>query len=452
MTAIIEIKVPDIGGAENVEVIEVLVQVGHRIELDQGLITVETDKATMEIPSPRAGVIKELKVSEGSTVSEGVLIALLEQAEAPAEEPQAAKSEPSQTNGVTPTSHPKSLEQKALPATQEPSANNKPSASKQPSSAKVDGSSPMSPQALGHGRPAYASPSVRQFARELEVPLENAQATGDKGRITREDIVNYVRKAVKGELTASSGGAAFADLLPWPEVDFEQYGPIERQSMSRIRKVSSANLHRNWVRIPHVTNHEDADISELEEFRVQLNREHEKSGTKVTLLALLIKACVAALKKFPDFNASLDGEEIILKGYYHIGFAADTPNGLLVPVIKDADRKGILEIADEVTTLAAKAREGKLTLTEMSGGCFSISSLGGIGGRYFTPIINAPEVAILGVSKARTEVVWNGRSAEPRLILPLSLSWDHRVVDGAMAGRFNAYLANVLADFRRILL
>jgi len=258
--------------------------------------------------------------------------------------------------------------------------------------------------------------------------------------------------AQKARAPAAAGGAAFPGLLPWPQVDFAKFGPVERRDLSRIKKISGANLHRNWVVIPHVTNHDDADITELEAFRVQLNKEHEKSGVKVTMLAFLIKATVAALKKFPEFNASLDGEQLVLKQYFHIGFAADTPNGLMVPVIKDADRKGILEISQEMSDLAKKARDGKLAPAEMSGGCFSISSLGGIGGRYFTPIINAPEVAILGVCRSSTEPRWDGQAFVPRLILPLSLSWDHRVIDGAAAARFNAYLAGILADFRRVLL
>ncbi|MDH4061699.1 MAG: 2-oxo acid dehydrogenase subunit E2, partial [Aquincola sp.] len=274
------------------------------------------------------------------------------------------------------------------------------------------------------------------------------------------DVQSFVKAVMTGETQTAAqkakapaaGGGALPGLLPWPQVDFAKFGPIERKDLSRIKKISGANLHRNWVVIPHVTNHDDADITELEAFRVQLNKENEKSGVKVTMLAFLIKACVAALKKFPEFNASLDGEQLVLKQYFHIGFAADTPNGLVVPVIKDADQKGILAISKEMSELAAKAREGKLSPADMSGGCFSISSLGGIGGRYFTPIINAPEVSILGVCKSATEPRWDGKAFVPRLILPLSLSWDHRVIDGAAAARFNAYLGQILADFRRVLL
>jgi pyruvate dehydrogenase E2 component (dihydrolipoamide acetyltransferase) len=308
----------------------------------------------------------------------------------------------------------------------------------------------------------HASPSVRRYARELGVPLEEVKGSGPKGRITQEDVQAFVKGVMSGDTrtqaaagkapAAAAPGGALPGLLPWPQVDFAKFGPVERKDLSRIKKLSGANLHRNWVMIPHVTNHEDADITELEAFRVTLNKEYEKSGVKVTMLAFLIKACVAALKKFPEFNASLDGDTLVLKQYFHIGFAADTPNGLVVPVIKDADKKGLVQIAKEMSELAAKARDGKLGPADMTGGCFSISSLGGIGGTYFTPIINAPEVAILGVCKSSMKPVWDGKQFAPRLILPLSLSWDHRVIDGAAAARFNTYLAQVLADFRRVML
>jgi pyruvate dehydrogenase E2 component (dihydrolipoamide acetyltransferase) len=313
------------------------------------------------------------------------------------------------------------------------------------------------------GNLPHASPTIRKLARELGVPLEEVKGSGPKGRITMDDVNGFVKgvmagsvqtkaQAAKAPAAGAAAGGAFPGLLPWPQVDFTKFGPVERKDLSRIKKISGANLHRNWVVIPHVTNHDDADITELEAFRVQLNKENEKSGIKVTMLAFLIKACVAALKKFPEFNASLDGEQIVLKQYFHIGFAADTPNGLVVPVIKDADKKGILQISQEMSELAKKARDGKLGPADMTGGCFSISSLGGIGGRYFTPIINAPEVAILGVCKSATEPKWDGKTFQPRLMLPLSLSWDHRVIDGAAAARFNAYLAQILGDFRRVLL
>jgi pyruvate dehydrogenase E2 component (dihydrolipoamide acetyltransferase) len=301
---------------------------------------------------------------------------------------------------------------------------------------------------------------VRKFARELGVPLEEVKGTGPKGRITQEDVQGFTKQVMSGDLRTKAaaakapagGGGEALGLLPWPKVDFAKFGPVERKPIARIKKISAANLHRNWVMIPHVTNHDDADITELEAFRVQLNKENEKAGIKLTMLAFLMKACVAALKKFPDFNSSLDGDELVHKNYWHIGFAADTPNGLMVPVIKDADKKGIFQIAQETAELAKKARDGKLSPAEMTGATFTISSLGGIGGRYFTPIINAPEVAILGVSRSQTEPVWDGKQFQPRLMLPLSLAWDHRVVDGAAAARFNAYLGQILADFRRVLL
>jgi pyruvate dehydrogenase E2 component (dihydrolipoamide acetyltransferase) len=306
----------------------------------------------------------------------------------------------------------------------------------------------------------HASPSVRKFARELGVPLGEVKGTGSKGRITQDDVQAFTKAVMNGTastraaaaLAPAGGAGAGLDLLPWPKVDFSKFGAVERKDLSRIKKISAANLHRNWVMIPHVTNHDDADITELEAFRVQLNKENEKSGVKVTMLAFLIKACVAALKKFPDFNSSLDGDQLVVKQYFHIGFAADTPNGLVVPVIRDADKKGVLQISQEMSELAKKARDGKLTPAEMQGASFTISSLGGIGGRYFTPIINAPEVAILGVCKSQMEPVWDGKQFQPRLMLPLSLSWDHRVIDGASAARFNGFLGQTLTDLRRVLL
>ena len=306
----------------------------------------------------------------------------------------------------------------------------------------------------------HASPSVRRFARELGVPLNEVVGSGPKGRITQDDLQRFVKGVMAGSIATAAqkssapagDGGSFPGLLAWPKVDFAKFGPVERKDLSRIQKISGANLHRNWVLIPHVTNHEDADITELEAFRVATNKENEKSGTKVTMLAFMIKAAVAALKKFPQFNASLDGDQIVMKNYFHIGFAADTPNGLVVPVIRDADKKGIFQISTEMGELAKKARDGKLGPADMTGGCFSISSLGGIGGRYFTPIINAPEVSIMGVCKSSMEPRWDGKQFVPRLILPLSLSWDHRVIDGAAAARFNGYFASLLADFRRIVL
>ncbi|RZI93266.1 MAG: dihydrolipoamide acetyltransferase, partial [Variovorax sp.] len=307
----------------------------------------------------------------------------------------------------------------------------------------------------------HASPSVRKFARELGVPLEEVKGTGPKNRITEQDVQSFTKAVMSGQAStkaqgakapAGGGGGEALGLLPWPKVDFTKFGEIERKDMSRIKKISGANLHRNWVLIPHVTNHDDCDITELEAFRVQMNKENEKAGIKLTMLAFMIKASVAALKKFPEFNSSLDGEQLVLKKYFHIGFAADTPNGLVVPVIKDADKKGVIQISTEMGELAKKARDGKLGPADMSGACFTISSLGGIGGRYFTPIINAPEVAIMGVCKSQIEPKWDGKAFVPKLMLPLSLSWDHRVIDGAAAARFNAFFGQVLTDFRRVLL
>jgi pyruvate dehydrogenase E2 component (dihydrolipoamide acetyltransferase) len=467
--ALIEVKVPDIGDFKDVAVIELLVKPGDTVAVDQSLITVESDKASMEIPSSHAGVVRELKVQLGDKVSEGSPVAVLQVAEAGA----AAGSAPAPAPAAAPqpAAEPATASVPAVvPATPaaESLAVSPPAAQGSPLAA------PTAEPAHDPVRPPlglpHASPAVRRFARELGVPLAEVRGTGPKGRITIEDVRAFTRAVMAGEAQtqaqaqrapAPGGGAAGAaagplSLLPWPQVDFAKFGPIERKPLSRIKKISGANLTRNAVMIPAVTNHDDADITELEAFRVQLNRELEKSGVKITMLAFLVKACVAALKKFPEFNSSLDvaggGEALIYKNYWHIGFAADTPNGLVVPVIHDADQKGIVQISQELAALAKKAREGKLSPAEMSGATFTISSLGGIGGRYFTPIINAPEVAILGVCKSRMEPQWNGEQFVPRLMLPLSLTWDHRVVDGAAAARFNAYLCEILADFRRVLL
>jgi pyruvate dehydrogenase E2 component (dihydrolipoamide acetyltransferase) len=436
-STIIELLVPDIGDFDEVSVIEVFVKTGDTLKAEQSVITVESDKASMEIPSSHAGVIKELRVKLGDKIKKGSVMALLEAqvvvavvaspVPAPAPTASAPLPAPAMVVGSSVASAP--------PAAHQPTVS-------------VDGKLP------------HASPSIRKLARELGVPLAQVKGSGTKGRITHTDVQNFVKQVMAGTVKTqaqgtsggATGGAGFPGLLAWPQVDFAKFGPVERKDQSRIKKISAANLHRNWVMIPHVTNHDDADITELENFRVLLNKENEKSGVKVTMLAFLIKACVAALKKFPEFNASLDGDQVVFKQYFHIGFAADTPNGLMVPVIKDADKKGVLQISAEMSELAKKARDGKLGPAEMTGGCFSISSLGGIGGRYFTPIINAPEVAILGVCRANTEPRWDGKIFEPRLMLPLSLSWDHRVIDGAAAARFNAYLGQILTDFRRVLL
>jgi pyruvate dehydrogenase E2 component (dihydrolipoamide acetyltransferase) len=435
----VEVRVPDIGDFKEVAVIEVFVKPGDSVKLEQSLITVESDKASMEIPSSHAGVVSELKVKVGDKVKEGSLIALLQGiASAPAAVAVAAAPAPAPAPAAAPAVVAQVFASAPAPAAAMPAHD---------------------PTALKGALP-HASPSVRRFARELGVPLHEVTGTGPKGRITQDDVQGFVKRVMAGSIATAAqksaapagDGGSFPGLLAWPKVDFAKFGPIERKDLSRIQKISGANLHRNWVLIPHVTNHEEADITDLEAFRVATNKENEKSGVKVTMLAFMIKATVAALKKFPQFNASLDGEQIVLKNYFHIGFAADTPNGLVVPVIRDADKKGIFEISAEMSDLAKKARDGKLSPADMTGGCFSISSLGGIGGRYFTPIINAPEVAIMGVCKSNMEPRWDGKQFVPRLILPLSLSWDHRVIDGAAAARFNVYFASLLADFRRIVL
>ncbi len=434
----VEVRVPDIGDFKDVAVIELLVKVGDTIKVEQSLITVESDKASMEIPSSTAGVVKEIKVKLGDTVNIGDLVVILDgvagaaPAAAPAAAPVATAAAPAPVAAAAVAAPAAAV---AVPA--------------------------HAPGGTTLGLP-HASPSVRKFARELGVPLNEVKGSGLKGRITEADVQGFTRSVMSGAVqtlaiaaqakaTGSNDGAGLG-LIPWPKVDFAKFGAIERKEMSRIKKISGANLLRNAVMIPAVTNHDDADITDLEAFRVSTNKENEKSGVKVTMLAFLIKACVAALKKFPEFNSSLDGDALIYKQYYHIGFAADTPNGLVVPVIKDADKKGIFQISQEMSELAKKARDGKLGPADMSGASFTISSLGGIGGRYFTPIINAPEVAILGVCKSQMEPVWDGKAFQPRLMLPLSLTWDHRVIDGAAAARFNVYLGQILGDFRRILL
>jgi pyruvate dehydrogenase E2 component (dihydrolipoamide acetyltransferase) len=431
----IEIKVPDIGDFKEVEIIELLVKVGDVIKAEQSLITVESDKASMEIPSSRAGKIVSISAKIGDKVAEGSVLLMLEPASVGATSPMPVAAAPAPAPAPV-------AAVAAVPVSS-------PSVTKSAPPTAALAPAPAS------GALPHASPSVRKFARELGVELTLVGGSGAKGRITVEDVRAFVKGALAGGTTSKASSAndgAGLGLIPWPKVDFAKFGEIQTKPLSRIKKISGANLHRNWVMIPHVTNHDDADITDLEAFRVLLNKENEKSGVKVTMLAFLIKACVQALKKFPDFNASLDGDNLVLKQYFHIGFAADTPNGLMVPVIKDADKKGIFEIAKESSELAGKAREGKLAPAEMQGGCFSVSSLGGIGGTYFTPIINAPEVAILGVCRSATKPVWNGSAFEPRLILPMSLSWDHRVIDGASAARFNTYLAALLADFRRVML
>ncbi len=461
MGNMVEIRVPDIGDFKDVEVIELLVKPGDTIAPEQSLITVESDKASMEIPSSAAGVVRELKLRLGDKISEGSLILLLEPG-APAATGAAAPAPAAAAPAVPPSAAPApAAAPTAAPAPAPAPPPPEPPAGASPSSTAFSvemGERPGAGETPAVGTiTTHASPSVRRTARELGVDLTQVRGTGPKGRIVAEDVHAFVKSALQGgpvARTAAPTAGGGLPVLPWPQVDFAKFGPVERVEMSRIRKLSGPNLHRNWVTIPHVTNHDDADITALEEFRLELNRENEKAGVKITMLAFLIKACVAALQRFPDFNSSIDpagADAVFRKKYYHIGFAADTPNGLVVPVVRDADRKGVIELARETAALAAKAREGKLAPGEMQGGTFSISSLGGIGGTYFTPIINAPEVAILGVCRAALRPVWDGKQFVPRLILPLSLSWDHRVVDGAGAARFNAYLCQLLADFRRVL-
>ncbi|WP_407353876.1 dihydrolipoyllysine-residue acetyltransferase [Luteimonas sp. R10] len=443
--------VPDIGGYDDVPVIEVLVAVGDRVERDQGLVTLESDKATMEVPAPFAGVVEALEVKVGDKVSEGSVVARIagDGADAPAKAPpaEAAAPQPADTTDDT-AAEPASPGRRPDNIAQASMEHRTPGGGEPPVRFDADAVMPE--------KVPYASPAVRLFARELGVDLLRVKGSARGGRITREDVQQFVQTALQGG--AATAGAPATDgglaLLPWPKVDFAKFGEIEEQPLSRIQKISGANLARNWAMIPHVTQHDDADVTDLEALRLALNKENEKAGIKLTMLAFLMKASVAALQKYPRFNASLDaaGETLTLKKYFHIGFAADTPNGLVVPVVRDCDRKGVIEIAQETSALAKKARDGKLGPSEMQGGCFSISSLGGIGGTSFTPIVNAPEVAILGVSKSAMKPVWNGTEFRPRLTLPLSLSYDHRVIDGAAAARFTAYLAQLLGDMRRVLL
>ncbi|HTQ77527.1 MAG TPA: dihydrolipoyllysine-residue acetyltransferase [Burkholderiales bacterium] len=440
-----DVLVPDIGDFKDVEVIEVLVKPGDAVAREQSLITVESDKASMEIPSPEQGVVKELKVKVGDKVSEGSLLLRLEAdgaaGAAPKEDPA-----PQQEAKAAPAPEPRAAPQPAAPRAALPAA---------ASLARAE-PVPMEPKEALVSLP-HASPSVRKFARELGVDLGKVRGGGPKGRILHEDVQAFVKGVMRGAAPAApagKGGALPFNLPPWPEVDFAKFGPVESKPLSRIQKLSGPYLHRNWISIPHVTQCDDADITDLEAFRKSQTVETEKRGFKLTMLAFMIKACVTALRQFPQFNASLDksGESLIVKKYYHIGVAVDTPGGLVVPVVRDADRKGVFDLAHELAEISKLARDGKLKPGDMQGGTFSISSLGGIGGSYFTPIINAPELAILGVSRAAIRPVWNGKEFAPRLMLPLSLSYDHRVIDGALAARFVVYLTNVLSDIRRTLL
>ena len=439
MAAISEVKVPDIGAYKDIPVIELLVKVGDLVKADQGLVSLESDKATMEVPAPFAGVIRELKVKLGDTVSEGSLVALLE-ASAPAAPTAAVSSGPAVAASAppAPSAVPVAVTSSPLP---------------NPDLAAFIAKPPVPFDAAVGSAAPHASPAVRLFARELGVDLAKiTQGSGRKHRITREDVQSFVKRAMTSASAPSATTGEGLQWLPWPPLDFSKFGSVESKPLSRIKKISGANLARNWVRIPHVTQNDEADITEMEAFRKRLAEENK--DLKITPLVFLIKAVVAALKKFPSFNAALDAtaENLILKKYFHVGIAVDTPDGLMVPVLRDCDRKGLVELATELGTISLKAREKKLGPTDMQGGCFSISSLGGIGGTGFTPIINAPEVAILGVSKSALKPVWNGVEFVPRLMLPLSLSYDHRVIDGAEAARFAAYLAQQLGDIRRLLL
>ncbi|MBS7457998.1 dihydrolipoyllysine-residue acetyltransferase [Coralloluteibacterium stylophorae] len=448
-----EAKVPDIGDFDKVPVIEVLVAVGDAVAKDQGLVTLESDKATMEVPAPFAGTVREIKVKVGDEIGEGVVVALI------AAEGAADVSTPAvdATASQAPAAETKAAAEAQAERGESNAQPKAPPVASRPSDPKTPPVAFDADELLPEKVP-YASPAVRLFARELGVDLRQVKGSARSGRIVREDVQNFVKQALAGggaaPAAAAGGGGGGLNLLAWPKVDFSKFGEVETQPLSRIKKLSGANLARNWAMIPHVTQFDQADISDLEELRKTLNKENEKAGIKLTMLAFLLKASAALLKKYPEFNASLDasGETLTLKKYFHIGFAADTPNGLVVPVVRDVDRKGVIELAQETATLAKKARDGKLTSADMSGGCFSISSLGGIGGTAFTPIVNAPEVAILGVSKSSIQPVWDGKAFQPRLMLPLSLSYDHRVIDGALAARFTADLARILGDMRRVLL
>lgn len=422
----VELRVPDIGDFTDVPVIEVLIKPGQRVHKDDSLITLESEKASMEVPAPADGTIADVSVKVGDTVAKGSLIATIDAAEAgPAERsqtPQAPAAEKPQPASAPQQPHP-------TPQTREPSR------------------TAPAPTAHRDGL-VHASPSIRRFARELDIDLRGVKGTGPHGRVSREDLQGFIKAALRG-----GGGGVGAGLPPWPSVDYAKYGPIERKPIGRIKRVAGPNLHRNWLQIPHITNYDEADVTGIEKFRLKINKEQEQRGeTKLTMLSFLVRACIAALEQFPEFNSSLDGESLVYKKYYNIGFAADTKDGLVVPVIKNAESKGLIEIAREAAALATKAREGKLTLAEMTGGTFSISSIGGIGGTQFTQIVNAPEVAILGATRAAKKPVWLKGRFVPRLLLPISVSYDHRVIDGAGAARFLVFIANALADFRRVML
>ena len=443
MSSLVEVKVPDIGDYKNIPIIEILVKPGDVVKAEDSLVTLESDKATMEVPSPAAGTVKEVKVKVGDKVSEGVLVVLLEAvAAAPASGPAA----PQQAAAPAPTPV-------TVPAADAPAPAPSPATLPTRASADIVRPSVVEAPVRDVGTNPHASPSVRRLGREFGVDLTQVTGTGPKTRILKEDVQAYVKSRIAGASTPATAGSGF-NVLPMPQVDFSKFGAVTQQPLSRIRKLSGANLHRNWVTIPHVTQNEEADVTELEAFRRAQSADKGKPGPRLTMLAFLMKASVAALKQFPDFNASLssDGESLVLKQYFHIGVAVDTPSGLVVPVIRDVDRKGVIDLAGELAAVSERMRAGKISPTDLQGGCFSISSLGGIGGTYFTPIINAPEVAILGVSRATIKPVWNGKEFAPRLMLPLSLSYDHRVIDGAQGARFISYLSGILGDIRRLVL
>jgi pyruvate dehydrogenase E2 component (dihydrolipoamide acetyltransferase) len=442
---VVEVKVPALGDYKDVPVIDVLVKPGDTVTADSGLLTLESDKATMDVPAPSAGTVKEVRIKVGDRVSEGTVVLLLEPAGAAAEGEVAKQAEPSASLPSPPPGE--RARERGQPEERRPSP--------QPSPLQGEGAESTAAAPRAEAKPAaarvHASPTVRKLARELGVDLGQVKGSGPKGRILHQDVQAYVKEVMSGAAVARDAGPGLS-LPPWPKVDFAKFGPVETKPLTRIQKIAGPALARNWVMIPHVTQFDEADVTDLEAFRVQLNEEGAKTGVKVTILAFLVKACVAALRRFPEVNSSLEGDHLVLKRYFHIGFAADTPNGLVVPVVKNADQKGVVAIAQELAELAAKAREGKLQAADLQGGSFSISSLGGIGGTAFTPIVNAPEVAILGVSRAATRPVWDGKAFVPRLLLPLSLSYDHRVVDGALAARFTTFLAQILADMRRAML
>ncbi|MGN8096202.1 2-oxo acid dehydrogenase subunit E2 [Methylobacterium sp. 22177] len=453
MSAALQIALPDIGDYRDVPVIELLVKPGDRLAVDDLILSIESDKATMEVPSPVAGIVRELLVAVGSKVSEGTPILTVEPAEGggaasvPGPSPVVAASVPPDRSAA-----PLSRAGEGQGERSGHSGDGAPLTP--PLSRTADGVDRASSEPIQATRgDVHASPSVRQLARELGVGLDRVAATGPKGRILREDVHAFVKAALGAPAQAPVAASGIgAGLPPWPEVDFAKYGPVRREPLSRIQSLSGANLSRNWLTIPHVTNFDRADVTEIESFRLGLNKETRTPPARVTMVAFLIKAAASALRAYPRFNASLEGGDLVLKDYVHVGFAVDTPKGLMVPVVRDCDRKGLIEIATEMAAMAEKARSGTLPGSDMQGGCFSVSSLGGIGGDGFTPIINAPEVAILGAARSRTEAVWDGKAFQPRLILPLSLSWDHRVVDGVAAARFLGHVASVLSDLRRALL